>query len=450
MKGVSRTAPERPVFEHSALERPAPEHLVSERPAPANLDSESPVPEQQVGSGARVQRPFWNRDFQLFFGARTVARFGDGMVPVALATGLIGAGRGVSSVSFALGAWTACFAGFVLFGGVLADRFSTRRMMVTADVLRLVVTAALALVFTTGSPALWLVYALSALNGVGAALFQPGIASTIPAVATDVHRANAVIRVSESLMVMAGPAAAGVLAGTGGAATLFAVNAATFGISGLCLSGMRRMPVGRRHERSMLADLVEGWREFRARAWLWGVIAVWTVYSLVVLGPMLPLQAAQITEAHGSTVFGVVMAVQGAGNAAGGVLAMRLRPRRPLAAGSVALLGISVSLLGLASHAPLPLLDAAVFVGGAALAFWVVMWSTTVQTRLPLDVLNRLNAYDVAGSVATLAVGRALAGPVADWLGAHALLFVAALVNIAVVAVLLAIPAIRGLVRLGE
>lgn len=91
--------------------------------------------------------PLWNRDFRLFFLARTVARFGDGMVPVALAAGLLDAGHGASSVSFALGAWMVCFAGFVLFGGVLADRFTPRRMMVVADVMRLLGTAGLVAVF---------------------------------------------------------------------------------------------------------------------------------------------------------------------------------------------------------------------------------------------------------------------------------------------------------------
>ncbi|MFI9778613.1 MFS transporter [Streptomyces sp. NPDC051956] len=405
----------------------------------------TPRPTAQEAAPPRL----WSRDFRLFFTARTISRFGDGMVPVALAAGLVGAGRGASAVSFALGAWTACFAGFVLFGGVLADRLSARRAMIIADVMRLAVTALLALVFAGGDPSLALVCALSALNGVGAALFQPGIASTIPTITPDVQRANAVVRVSESLMVMAGPAVAGILAGIGGAGVLFSVDAATFGLSGLSLFLMRHTVAPRAGEQSFVTDLVEGWREFRARTWLWGVIAVWTVYSLVVLGPMLPLQAVLITEAHDSTVFGLLMAVQGAGNAAGGLLALRIRPRRPLAAGGVALLGVCANVAALAVGAPPWLLGAAFFVGGAALAFWVVMWSTVIQTHIPPGVLNRIHAYEVAGSVAMLAAGRALAGPGAQWLGSRDLLLGATVVNVAVVAVLLAVPAIRRLERVG-
>ncbi|MEU0658484.1 MFS transporter [Streptomyces lavendulocolor] len=391
--------------------------------------------------------PLRDRDFRLFFAARTVARFGDGMVPVALSAGLVLAGHGVSAVSLALGAWTACFGGFVLFGGVVADRFSPRRVMVLADVLRLVAVAALAAVFLRGDPALWLVYALSAVTGLGAALFQPGIASTIPAIVTDVQRANALLRSSESLMAVIGPVMAGALVGLLGAGGLYALNAATFGVSGLCLFRMRRGPAPSTDAQSMLKELVDGWHEFRGRTWLWATITVWVFYSLVVLGPMVPLQTVLITEEEGAPALGVMMALYGAGSAAGGLVALWLSPRRPLATGAVSLTGVSVHLLALGTGAPLPVLGAAFLVGGAALTFWTVMWATALQTHVPAHAVNRLHAYDVAGSVLTLAAGRALAGPAADWLSTRSVLTAGAVLNCVVVAVLLAVPAVRALPR---
>ncbi|MEU3184488.1 MFS transporter [Streptomyces sp. NPDC006923] len=389
----------------------------------------------------------WNREFQLFFLARTVARFGDGMVPVALAAGLLDAGYGASSVSFALGAWMVCFAGFVIVGGVLADRFTPRRMMVLADGVRLVGTAVLAAAFATGSPSLWLVYGLSGLSGLGAAIFQPGVASMLPLMAPDVQRGNAVLRVAESLTAMAGPAVAGALAGFGGPGMIFGVNAATFGVSGLCLFLIRMASVAPVVGEGMLAELIGGWREFRARSWLWGVIAVWSVYGITVLGPITPLEAVVVTERHSSATFGLMMTVGGAGNAVGGLLAMRLRPRRPLFAGTFALFGVIANVLVLAYDVTVPVLAAGFFVGGVSLAFWLVMWSTTVQTHIPNEALNRLHAYDVAGSLIMLAVGRALAGPVAEAVGLREVLVAGAVINVGVCGVLFAVPAIRGLTR---
>ncbi|MGW5419169.1 MFS transporter [Streptomyces sp. NPDC003943] len=391
----------------------------------------------------------WNRDFRLFFVARAVAVFGEGMVPVAFAAALTGAGYPDASVGYTLGAWTGAFAVFVLFGGVLADRFTARRMMVLADLLRLPGAVVLAVSFSTGSPPLWSVYALSALSGVGAALFQPGVASTIPRIAPDVQRANAVIRVVEALMTMAGPAAAGLLVALWSAGAAFAVNGACFAVSAVCFTLLRVAPVPSDGVRrgSLLREMALGWREFRSRSWLWGVIAIWTVYGLTVSGPMIPLTATLITGAYGSATYGVLMTVIGAGSAAGGLLAVRLRPRRPLAAGAVGLLGLPLFLALLGTGAPLPLLYAGGFVEGAAFAFWLVMWSTSVQTHVPQEALNRMHAYDVAGSLLMMGVGRAASGPVAAVVGTERVLLVGAGIAVLVVTALLVVRPIRTLPR---
>ncbi|MER8042121.1 MFS transporter [Streptomyces sp. NPDC094032] len=404
-------------------------------PAPAEPPTEPPA--------------LWNRNFRLFFVARAVAVFGEGMVPVAFAAGLIGAGHSGSTVGYALGLWTASFAVFVLFGGVLADRFTARRMMILADLLRLPGAVLLGVTFALGSPPLWAVYALSAVSGIGAALFQPGVASTIPRIAPDVQRANAVLRVVEALMTMAGPAAAGLLVALWNAGAAFAVNGAAFAVSAVCFTLMRIAPVPSDgiQRGSMLSELALGWREFRARSWLWGVISIWTVYGLTVAGPMVPLTASLVTEQHGSATYGVLMAVNGAGSAVGGLLALRLRPVRPLAAGAVALLGLPVNLLLLGIDAAVPLLYAGQFIGGAAFAFWLVMWSTAVQTHVPQDALNRMHAYDVAGSLLMMGVGRTLSGPVAMVVGTEEVLLAGAGIAVLVVTALLVVRPIRTLPR---
>ncbi|SCF95055.1 Predicted arabinose efflux permease, MFS family [Streptomyces sp. Ncost-T10-10d] len=449
-------------MKEKSAEHPRIPAVRSESPSPLLPGSSSEEPlgdglgaglSKGLGAGLGDIRPaeLWNRNFRLFFVARTAALFGDGMIPVALTAGLLGAGRPHSSVGFALAAWMGPLALFVLFGGVLADRFTPRRMMIIADALRLVGASVLAVSFAVGNPPLWAVYALSAVAGVGAALFQPGVASTVPRVAPDVQRANAVLRVSEALMTMAGPAFAGMLVGFASAGAVYAANASTFLVSGLCLFLLRLAPApaDEVHRGTFVAELADGWREFRARSWLWGVIAIWTVYGFTVLGPMLPLTAVQVTEAHGSGTYGVMMAVNGAGSVVGGLLALRLRPRRPLTAGAVALTAVCVNLVVLGLGLSVAALGAGQFVAGAAFAFWLVMWSTTVQTHVPPEALNRLHAYDVAGSLLMLAAGRALAGPVADRLGAPEVLLAGAVINLMVVAVLLAARPIRRLERIG-
>jgi hypothetical protein len=75
------------------------------------------------------------------------------------------------------------------------------------------------------------------------------------------------------------------------------------------------------------------------------------------------------------------------------------------------------------------------------------MWATSVQTQVAPDVLNRIHAYDVAGSLAMMPVGQALAGPAASAIGADNVLLVAGVMSLVVSVALLSVPAIRDLVR---
>ncbi|QLJ03823.1 MFS transporter [Streptomyces sp. NEAU-sy36] len=396
----------------------------------------------------------WSRDFGLFFAARAAARLGDTMLPVALAAGLLEHGYGAGAVGLAMAASTASFAGLVVFGGVIADRFSTRRLMIGADLVRVVTQSLAAVMFLTGHVLLWQLCAIGFVNGVASAVFQPGVASTVPRLSADVQGANGAIRIAESVAQLAGPAVAGLLVGFASPGGVFAAHAGTYAISALCLLLLRLPPLSPdalaatgRGMRAFRADLVQGWREFRSRTWLWGVIVIWGLYMIAVSGPTTPLVATEVVQHHGPRAYGLINSALGAGTVVGGLLALRLRPRRMLRAGALSLFlffGFPGAVgLGLG----VPAVAAGAALAGAGMSFWSVMWATTVQTQVPSDVLNRIHAYDVAGSLAMMPVGQAIAGPAAGALGASRVLLVSAATSLVVVVFLLAVPAIRGLVR---
>lgn len=394
--------------------------------------------------------PVWSRDFGLFFVARAVARLGDTMLPVALAAGLLQHGYGAGAVGLAMAATAAAFAGFVVFGGVIADRFSTRLLMIWADVVRLGTQALAAGLFFTGRVVLWEICAIGFVNGVAGAVFQPGVASTTPRLAADVQGANGAIRIAESAAQLAGPALAGALVGLASPGGVFAAHAATYAVSALCLLLLRLppLPSGSAPAPSTFrADLVEGWREFRSRAWLWGVIAVWCLYMLTVWGPSIPLVATEVVREHGPGAYGLINSALGAGTVVGGLLALRLRPRRMLRAGAISLFAFVGFPATVGLGMDVPAMAAGAAVAGAGMSFWSVMWATTVQTQVPPEVLNRIHAYDVAGSLAMMPVGQALAGPSAAALGTDQVLLVAAVMSLVVAATLLAVRPIRNLER---
>jgi MFS family permease len=394
-----------------------------------------------------AQSRLWNRDFRLYFTARLVSLLGDAMLPVALLFGVVSLGYGTTGVGLVLAAQVLPFAAFVLFGGVLADRFTPQRMMVGADAARFVLQAIAATAFATGHPALWLLMVLSGLSGVATAAFQPGLASVITQVSTDLQRANAVARVAEAMATLGGPAIAGLLIAVSGVPVVLAADSSTFAVSGVCLLMLRLAPVIRTaaSQESTWRNLVEGWHEFRTRTWMPSVILAWIVLGITVWGPIRPLATILVTDRHGASGLGLMWTAFGAGGVVGGLAGVRFRPRHPLRAGAAALFAWSAWPLTLAAGLSLPQVCAGAAVGGASMAFWGVMWSTSVQTHIPAAVLNRISAYEIAGSLIAFPIGQALAGPVSDAVGTGPALYTSAAVLVAVLIGMLCVPAVRRL-----
>lgn len=402
--------------------------------------------------------PLWDRRFALFFAARTVSQVGDAMMPVAAALA-VGALYGISGVGFVLGTWTGTFVLLVLFGGVLADRFGARRMMVGADLARVLTQGVLAVAFFSGPPPFWLLVTMAALAGAAVAMFLPGVNGMVPLVAREPQRANATLKVADALAQLLGPALAGLLIVLTGAGTVYAIDSGTFLLSALCLALIRFTPAdaptdtptdadsSARTGSSLRRDLRQGWQEFRARTWMWAVILIWVGYGVLVFGPLVPLSSALIGTRLGSNAYGVAVSFLGVGTVLGGLLALRLRPARPLAAGAAAMALFTVLPLCVALDAGLPVLLAGHVLGGGALAFWSVMWATSVQTHTPSAVLNRVSAYELAGSVSGIALGQILAGPALALASPGRLLLVSAGACLTGAAALFAIPAIRTLRR---
>ncbi|MFC9848832.1 MFS transporter [Streptomyces sp. NPDC060223] len=399
----------------------------------------------RTDKGAAPAATLWTTNFRLYFGARTSSLLGDAMLPVALSVGLLEAGYGSGGVGYALGAWMGALALCMLFGGVLADRFTPRRMMVLADLARLLIQAGMAGMFITGHTSLLAVVALQFLSGCATALFQPGVASMVPQVATDVQRANGVLRIAESSAGILGPALAGVLVGLSGAGTVFAIYAATYGISGLCLLGLRIKTAVADASESFLRQLSTGWTEFRSRPWLWGVISTFLLYGCFVAGVSLPVGADLVVDELGSTGLAIGMAALGGGGVIGGMVAIKVRSTRPLAVGSIGWALYALSPVVTAVRPNIVLLAFVWALAGAGLAFWAVIWTTTVQTQIPPELLNRVYAYDVAGSLVSMALGRSLAGPLASLVGQRTLMVFATVLGLLCSGLLLAVPAIRQL-----
>ena len=192
----------------------------------------------------------------------------------------------------------------------------------------------------------------------------------------------------------------------------------------------------------MLRDLLAGWNDFRSRTWLLFANLVAAVGNALVIAPFLVIgPAVAKTALRGAGAWGLIAAAFGAGSIAGGVVALRYRPRRPM------LVGLSLTCLHagplalLALEASAPVIAVAAFVAGSQLTLLNTLWETTLQELVPAHLLSRVVAYDWLTASVFAPFGYAVAGILAGpLLGVDATLWLAAAVALALAA---AVPLIR-------
>jgi hypothetical protein len=133
------------------------------------------------------------------------------------------------------------------------------------------------------------------------------------------------------------------------------------------------------------------------------------------------------------------MAAMGVGALGGGVLAIRVRPRRPLVLSLTVLTLFAAPPALLAVGAPAAVVAVGTALAGGGMMLGNSLFESTFQRRVPADLLSRVSSYDWFGSLALQPIGLAIWGPLAVAIGidealwlASALLFVSILAPLAV------------------
>ncbi|TLQ38881.1 MFS transporter [Streptomyces marianii] len=404
-----------------------------------------------MGWAARVREagaPLTIRPYRLHFTARVLSWTGSAVSPIALAFAVLHIGGGAGALGLVLAASVAPQILLLLVGGVVADRLPRARVMVWSNVVCAVAEGLAAALLWSGAARVWHLVLMSGICGVAAAFFTPAaggiVKEVVPAEAR--HAANALLKIAQNLVKVGGPALGGVLVAAFGSAWAIGWDAATFAASALLFARIDLKPGPVKVKTGFLADLRDGWTDFRSRRWLWVmvvqgalVVPVWLVgYQL--LGPVYGARFL-----GGAGMWGLVVSGFTGGLVAGAAVALVWRPRlvgRVVCAGTGSL---ALPLAAMAAAAPLPVLVAATAAAGAGLAVSMTVWSGLVQERIPADRLSRALSYSTLGQLVPVPFGYLLAGPVSRAVGVRATLAGGALVIVLAAVVPLLIRQVRAL-----
>lgn len=317
------------------------------------------------------------------------------------------------------------------FMGLLGDRLSRKRVMVGADLSRVVlIGVAAVLAYADGSLAAILV--LMGLVSVCGTAFRPAQAALLPALARtpdELTANNAVSVTIQSAATFVGPAIGGVLVAATAPGTGFIVSAAAFVWSALLIVGIHEPPreqssdQGGRGVRNVLSQLGEGARALvgdRMVALLFGLIAA----QVVVSGALFVFMAGIAFDVlhGGDRQLGVLLSALGIGGLIGAAGSFGLVGGRLVRSFAIAnaLWGVPIALLALwQSRVGAFVLIALI---GVANTLVDVSSLTLLQRSLPEQVLGRVFGIFESVTYGATVAGALLAPVFVAWLGLNATL----------------------------
>lgn len=378
-----------------------------------------------------MAKVFSIRDFRLLFSGATTSMLGDQFALIAtpwlvlkltgdpLALGIVLALEGIPRAIF------------ILIGGAITDRFAPRIIMLTADIIRLVLTALMTLVVFTGMVQMWMLYAFGLGFGLVAGFAIPAGNSIVPMLVEeqDLQGGNSVIMGVGQLVGFVGPTIAGILIGKFSQSPLgiglaYGIDAVSFAVSAICLwlmHGGKSLPAaGANQKESVWVSILTGikymWEDKALRL----MILVVTAMNFLFVGPLLvgiPVLADQRLP-EGAVAFGMLMSAYAGGNLAGYLLAGALpRPSgKMMRAFLITLMVVFGLVLGSFGFIRNTWVDfALMLLLGLGNGYIAIILFTWIQLRTPKAMLGRMMSIMMLTNTGLVPVSQAISGAISKW-----------------------------------
>jgi MFS family permease len=369
-------------------------------------------------------RALRHRNFRLFIGGQIVSLVGTWMQNVAQAWLVY---RLTHSELLVGTAWfCAQIAVFVLgpLGGIAADRFSRRKVVIVTQTLSMVQAFVLAALTLSGRVQVWHVLVLAGVLGAINAFDMPGRQALVIQMTSKEDLINAISLNSATFNAarVVGPAIAGLLLEVVGEGTCFLINGVSFLAVILSLTAMRIAPAAPKAPAPMWRHLVDGFRYAGQNSAVRRVLALMGAATLASMPGLvlMPFFADDIFH-RGARGLGVLMGAMGVG-AVVGTLTLARRTRVSGLGRVMAISGLTTGVCYLAfaaspffylSLALMPLVGYSVMRGMASA-------NTTIQTLIPDEYRGRIMALYSMTVVGLGPFGSLAAGALAGRIGARA------------------------------
>ncbi len=338
-----------------------------------------------------------NRDFLVVLGGQGVSALGDAVSFTAmplLVFGLTGSGLAMGLVG-ALQTLPDFLLGLPV--GALADRWDRRRLMLTADLGRALLTACIPLAYLLGVPVMPVVYlVMFPLNALRVA-FMAGWTASVPILVgpTRIGAGSSTVEAVLNLGFIVGPALAGVAVGLVGAGPTIAIDALSFAVSAGSLTLVTRSlrSVSSAPRRHLAHEMLDGVR-FLAREHTLRVVLAYYGTTALCTAALIPALTIYVEGELrlGAVIFGLILSAYSVGALIGALAGARLMrgSLAPLLLGGAAVTGGLIILL---ARVGLPVvLVGSSFLAGISQSLVLVSYVTLRASLTPHEFLGRVGS----------------------------------------------------------
>lgn len=308
-------------------------------------------------------------------------------------------------------------------GGVFADRYDRKRLLVIGDVAAGLIALALAVLVSVGVTALPMIYFVAFLLACVEPVYHPAFQGLLPDVVAEekLDRANSLMQSSDHMISLVGPVLAGGLIAVVGFEAAIYVDAGSFLVSALIITLLR---VGVSRHRRKPVESRNFLNELRtAVRYIWSENRILLAGSLLFAGTNFGIWLIQANLVYYLTVYlrlsttlvGVVFAAQGVGALVGSLLAPALIRRfgngRTIALSTITA-GLITTLLVVSRDVVfVSAVSAVIFALGA---MNVVSWFTMRQRIVPHEFLGRVVATTRMLAFSSIPLAAVVAGALED------------------------------------
>lgn len=315
---------------------------------------------------------------------------------------------------------------FLLFGGVLVDRWPRKKVIIICDFIRGMAVLGVTILLWFNQLSIVHIYMLTGLMGLLSTLYRPAVRGIVPQLVEkeQLLSANSLRSISQQISRLIGPVVGGALVAAVGLYIAYGINTVTFLLSVLFVSFITittpHTELSQNEtDRSFWKDFKEGWDAIRERGWLGASILLGSLTNIGIASfdvIVLPVFAEE--KYAGVKTYGWFLAAMAVGSLLCATIIgriERLSHRGILYYTFMTTSGVGVLLLTLNIHIMFTLVILMVI--GFSLTAFVIIWESAVQELVEESVLGRVTSFQMFGGLALLPIGYNIFGRLIESLG---------------------------------